>query len=158
MKRKPPAVTVLPCILLFLLGCGHGAGDQGHAKQGHAKQETEHENHGSQPRLALDNGKKWQVDEHTRASAAKITELVDSSRPIHSVEDARALADALDKELDALVKGCTMTGPAHDQLHVFLVALFPRVEELKEKTDGRDLQSVGDEIGSLLEAYATHFE
>ncbi len=51
-----------------------------------------------------------------------------------------------------------MTGPAHDQLHVFLVALFPQVEALEKKTEVADLQLARTEIGDLLAAYEAHFQ
>ncbi len=51
-----------------------------------------------------------------------------------------------------------MTGPAHDQLHVFLVALFPRVEALMKEPDTGALEQAREEIGSLLKAYSDHFE
>ncbi len=179
MNRKR-FLVVSSCILLCLMGCGHGSGDHGSGDHGSgdhgsgdqgsgdhdpgdhvsspAAHDPGHGSHGTELQLTLNNGDKWPVDEHTRTSAKKIAGLVNSSETIHSVEDARTLAGALDEELDVLVRGCTMTGPAHDQLHMFLVALFPKVEELKEKTDTSDLQSTREEIGSLLEAYENHFE
>lgn len=149
MSRLAPGITILLC----LTACHHDSGH--HEQPGH---EASHESHGVELQLTLDDGKKWPVDEHTRTSAERVASLVKDSPAIGSAEDARALADALDEELDVLVKGCTMTGAAHDQLHVFLVALFPKVEKLKSAADVEDLQQVKEEIGSLLEAYETHFE
>ncbi len=156
------------CVLLCLTGCGHGQGehgneahevDHGSAEHDHPTHaEPDHDDHGAEPRLALNDGEKWPVDEHTRASAARIVEVLDDQRTIGSVEDARTLGTALDEELDTLVKGCTMTGAAHDQLHVFLVALFPKVEELQEGTDVERLGLVRGEIASLFEEYGDHFE
>ena len=145
-------------VLLCTTACGHGHGhDSEHQKpSGH---EASHDVEGGELKLALDDGKKWPVDEHTRQSAARLAELVEDSQTIGSTEDAHALATALDEELDVLVKGCTMTGAAHDQLHVFLMALIPKVETLKNDETGiDDLQQVKQEIDSLLEAYETHFE
>ncbi len=173
MKITPSKITAAAGLLLCLLGChgheGHGHDeDQGHADQGHADQghddqghdehEPGHDSHGDGLQLALNEGKKWPVDDSTRASATKLAALVTDAGSIKTVDDARALGTALDQELDTLVKGCKMTGPAHDQLHLFLVALFPQVEALKNETDGEDLQRAGAEIGTLLEAYSNHFE
>ncbi len=151
MNRGSSSLAVIICILLCLAGCHHS--------EDHGQHEPGHDRHASaELQLTLNEGEKWQVDEHTRGSAARITQLVSDSAPIASVEDARALAARLDGELNTLVQGCTMTGPAHDQLHVFLVALFPKVEELKAKTDVEDLRGAGEEIGLLLAAYESHFE
>ncbi len=177
MHRKPFSVPFFVCLLLCSSGCDHGSGEPGHAGHesdspadhesgGHAGQESgghddhgaDHESHGSELELALDDGEKWQVDEHTRASSARLAALVGDAQTPASAEDARALGAALDAELDLLVQGCTMTGPAHDQLHVFLTAFIPQVTALKEVAEAGDAQPIREEIGSLLEAYEAHFE
>ncbi len=185
MNQRPAAtIGIISLILLFLAGCGHGpdhSSDQGtgHGADQGTDQGTDHgadhgtdhgtdhgdaahepgvEGHGSEFQLTLNNGEKWPVDEHTRQSAARIAGLFSRSETIHTVDDARALAEALDAELDVLVQGCTMTGPAHDQLHVFLVALFPQVKALKEEAEVGDLQMVTEKTGRLLAAYEEHFE
>ncbi len=147
--------TIAAFVALCLLGC-HGHGDHGHeaGPEGHG---ADHEDAGGLE-LRLDDGKKWQVDESTRESATRLAALVGGTESIGTVEDARALGKALDGELDTLVKGCKMTGPAHDQLHVFLVALFPQVTALEEQTELADLQVAREEIGELLGAYNAHFE
>ena len=108
--------------------------------------------------LELDAGRKWQVDDHTRGSAAAMTALLDDATPIDSVDDARSLAAELDEELQTLIAGCTMTGPAHDQLHGVLAALFPRLKILKEETDLTKLQATRQELGSIFDSYEYHFE
>ncbi len=108
--------------------------------------------------LVLDNGSKWPVDEHTRSSAAQMTVLVEGTAPFDSVDDARALGAAIDENLRSLIDGCTMTGPAHDQLHVVLVALFPRVDTLKAGTDLSRLRTTQQEIGLILDEYERHFD
>ena len=167
--------TVTLALVLCLAGCGHHpehaergehsehgqeSHDPGHEgdDSGHDSHDSGHESHGSELELTLNDGEKWQVDEHTRLSAARLSSLVGGFETIASVADARDLSEKLDQELDVLVKGCTMTGAAHDQLHVFLLALFPKVTDLQEKTDVSDLQRIREEIGSVLEAYAEHFE
>ncbi len=109
-------------------------------------------------KLELNDGQKWQVDEHTRASVGAMTRLIVEASPIHSVEDARTLAAAFDVELKNLIQGCTMTGPAHDQLHLVLAALFPRVQTLKVKTERAELQETQREIRSIFEAYEAAFQ
>jgi len=62
------------------------------------------------PELRAASGERWVMDEHTRASMRKLAPLLrgtDQSGP--------AQADAIDAELNALVKGCTMTGQVRTQ-------------------------------------------
>ncbi len=165
MNRVSLSIVTLLGLLFCLAGCGHHSGDHDeHASDhdSHAAAPDSHaaddESHASGPQLELNDGKKWQVDEHTRTSAENITRLVNETELIRSTADAQALAEGLDQELESLVQGCTMTGPSHDQLHVFLVALLPKVNELKTKTDVDDLRITRAGISTLLDAYERHFE
>ncbi len=154
---KTSWIALLVSFLLSLSGCGHGHGHN-HGDGSHSDHGTAPESHDSDLQLKLDNGERWQVDPPTRESATRLAQLLAATEKIQSVEDARALGKALDTELDTLVRGCKMTGTAHDQLHVFLVALFPQVEALQEKTSIEDLQLAHGRVGELLAAYAMHFE
>lgn len=139
-------------IFVALWGCDHHDAEGDH--EGHGS----HDGHEQPLALKLNNGEKWAVDDHTRQTATRITEVVAASGELNSADEARSLAARLDEELNLLVQGCTMTGPAHDQLHVFLVALFPKVAVLKEAEDVEHLQKTRDEINELLAAYAEHFK
>lgn len=108
--------------------------------------------------LSLNGGAKWQVDEHTRSVSLQMTALLNEAGPISSVEDARALGSAFDESLNTLIQGCTMTGPAHDELHVFLLELFPRVSTLSSSTDPVELRKTQQDVELLFAAYGRHFE
>jgi|APSaa5957512622_1039677.scaffolds.fasta_scaffold43675_2 hypothetical protein len=150
--------ALLVCALVCLWGCGHDT--EGH---GHTDHESGHESGHDETlvvgvELTLNEGKKWSVDEHTRNSAARITELVAAVEDLQSIEQSKELAAELDKELNGLIQGCTMTGAAHEQLHVFLVAFLPQVGALKEGEDVHALRETREQIASLLVAYEEHFE
>lgn len=151
--RTTAVIAFLCCTVLFFGSCDHHSED--HAHSGHQAATKEP---AAALALTLDNGKKWPTDEHTRQTAARMVARIDSTVNIHSRQDALDLAADLDKELEALIAGCTMTGKAHDQLHVFLVALFPKVAALKEQTEPDELAHVRGEIGSLFATYEKHFE
>ncbi len=156
-------IIVVTGIVLCLFGCHHeGDGHEadGHQADGHQADGHQADGHEADQglELTLNDGEKWPVDDSTRESATRLAGLVGGVESIGSVEDARALGKALDQELDTLVKGCKMTGPGHDQLHVFLVALFPQVEALEKQADLAELQQTREEIGGLLEAYEAHFD
>ncbi len=161
MRTMASTLGALPCLTACHHDGGH-AGSEGDDHASHAEappsQEANHESHGSTAQLTLDDGRKWPVDEHTMGSAGRLAKLVSDAPAIESPDGAHALGEALDAELDVLVKGCKMTGPAHDQLHVFLMAFIPQVEELQTATDLGELQRAREEIGSLLAAYEEHFE
>lgn len=161
MQATPPTLVILLC----LSACHHDpshheheADHSSHGSEAQASHGAEGGSHGSELQLTLDDGKKWPVDDPTRASAARLAKLAGEAPNLESRDDARALGEALDRELDVLVKGCTMTGPAHDQLHAFLTAFIPQVEKLKHETAVDELRRVKGEVDSLLEAYERHFE
>ena len=158
MKMLALAVTFVGALFL-VSGCGSHGDHADHADHAAASPQPDAHEHGEAVvELALNDGEKWQVDDHTRGAASRLTEIVEVTAPIDSVDDARVLGSAIDAEIATLIQGCTMTGPAHDQLHVFLVEVFPRVEELKTAEDLDGLRQVQTEMGALLDAYDRHFE
>jgi len=60
----------------------------------------------------------------------------------------------LQADIKLLVQGCTMTGPAHDQLHIYLTGYMPAVAALTEKGSIEDAQKVKH----YLEKYTEYFE
>lgn len=116
-------------------------------------------NHGSptQGELRLDDGRKWQSDDHTRASISRIRSAV-TSADTGTVEGARALGASVKKELDVLIRGCTMTGEAHNQLHLFLGRFIPAVDSLAEAPDAAAAKQAHKQVTELLDTYDRHFE
>lgn len=107
--------------------------------------------------LALDAGKKWLMDEHTRATFAEIRTLVTGAE-VATTADAATLAGALDGKLGTLIAGCTMSGAAHDQLHVFLTDFMPAVKALGESPE---IEQARERLAGLrrqVEQYDAHFE
>lgn len=101
--------------------------------------------------LSLDAGKRWQTDEHTRASVARLKALMKTEAP-------ETLGSALAGEINALFAGCTMQGAAHDQLHIYLADLLGHVISLhsSETPDERSLEI--DAIQAQLKRFEQYFE
>ena len=107
--------------------------------------------------LALDDGAKWSMDEHTRTSSAALRAHLGEATP-ESVEALTALGATLQGDIDGLISGCTMSGPSHDQLHVFLMAFIPEVQALSATTEvGAGLETV-ERLKGLMASYGEHFE
>lgn len=107
--------------------------------------------------LTLDDGKKWPMDEHTRVAFGEIRRIVTAAE-ITSGPDATTIGSSLDAELSGLISGCTMTGAAHDQLHVFLTAFMPAVKSLTEADTVAAAQEELSRLRHLVEVYDAHFE
>ena len=67
-----------------------------------------------------------------------------------------ALAEELQKQLDSLIAGCTMQGPAHDALHVYLTALIPQVDAMRDP-DPVKATRARDEVVDILARFETYF-
>lgn len=101
--------------------------------------------------VPLNAGKKWQMDEHTRSSIARMKQLVESAK-------AETLGKSLAGEFHDLMKGCTMQGEAHDQLHVFLNELMPRILALPADGNEGEFKAEKEKIQKLLQEYGQYFE
>lgn len=101
----------------------HVHGEGGHEHHTHDAAAADLEN------LVLNDGKKWPMDGHTRDVIGEMHKTV-AEVAIASAADGRRAGEVLDEQLKTLIRGCTMQGPAHDNLHVFLGAFMPEVNAL----------------------------
>ena len=107
--------------------------------------------------LTLDQGKRWVADDHTRKSAQALLEATRRRAQELDVAATKTLGGELQSLLDQLVAGCTMQGPAHSALHVFLEALMPRVQAMRGE-DAKAAARSREEVVSLLSRFSTYFE
>lgn len=103
--------------------------------------------------LSLNDGAKWELDAHTKDVMSKIVAVVEVAPPS---EPAVTLGTRLDELTQQLIRGCTMTGPPHDQLHVFLVKWLPAVERLKT-VEAPESEAAIAEVRALLATFDQHF-
>ena len=121
---------------------------------------NEQENSAQIDEVKLDQGKKWKADQQTNKGAAKLQSIVASFKSETSspeVDDYKRLNGQLQTELDAIFKECTMTGGAHQQLHVFLVRIIKDVNILKED-DLPASEAAFQSMQKILNTYSDYFE
>lgn len=107
--------------------------------------------------LALDGAARWKMDEHTRSVMAETRAALAGAEPA-TVADAVALGGTLQGQLDRLIQGCTMEGPAHDELHVFLMAWIPELTALQGATELADGHARVASLKAMLATYDETFE
>src|SRR5688572_9803855 len=86
---------------------------------------------GTMPILSLNEDQKWRADEFTTTGIEGMQGTMErfiASKNTGSVQAYQELGKTLNGELNTIFRQCTMTGPAHDELHKFLV---PVVEDVK---------------------------
>ncbi len=105
--------------------------------------------------LELNDGHKWQMDEHTTSIFAKMIASFPTAdlSPLEG-EGLKKAGETLNVHIGELIQGCTMTGDAHNQLHVYLSAYIPAVTALSESGRTEDARKVKH----LLEKYGEYFE
>ncbi len=121
-----------------------------------AADEHAHPTHDAEPAAATDEV--YALDEHTRTSLAALGALLTAGPETDDVAGHQALGAALDVELKGLIRGCTMEGPAHDRLHVWLMEFMPKVRGMQEGDDLAALQALRNEAGALVTSTRTIFE
>ncbi len=156
-------IRTLFVALLFALavGCSGEHADHAAPTEAPAVHATEaaHATHAAPAGLALtlNEGAKWSMDEHTRTSSAALRAHLSEATP-ESVEALAALGATLQGDIDGLIAGCKMTGPSHDQLHVFLMAFIPEVQALSATTELDAGHKSVARLKELMASYGEHFE
>lgn len=107
--------------------------------------------------LELDDGKKWRVDQ---AMMVHFRQMEADLKGFQGVdpEAYRALGERLQASLDRLVSGCTMQGPAHDQLHQWLVPFMEKVQRFSRETDPEDSKRQLQQLRDSFRVFHAHFQ
>jgi hypothetical protein len=95
------------------------------------------------------------MDDHTRAIFVKMAKsFLDSDYLSLEGDSLKSAGSDLKVHVGELIRGCTMTGEAHDQLHVYLTGYIPAVAALSETGRIEDAKKVKN----YLEIYDQYFE
>lgn len=103
----------------------------------------------------------WTADAHTHAAIARMQGVFDRAAvdPAKAELPAcRALAEGLQTEVNALVAGCTMSGPDHDRLHRWLGDLLASIRTLRDSQDAAALGQAVKEAGATLAQFRVLFQ
>jgi hypothetical protein len=155
MRATRSAMNLLFAVTL-LASCGHeGADSHQHDAAGHASHSHNDASEGGLDGIVLSDGSKWEMDDHTRSVFAKMAASFVSTDLSSLQEDGLKQAGSeLQEDINALIQGCTMTGAAHDQLHVYLGGYMPAVAALSDSGRVEDAKKVQH----YLEQYGNYFE
>jgi len=107
--------------------------------------------------MGLDNGKKWEMDEHTRSSFKKMVDSFDSSN-LETVSGLNQSGEQLNEQVGDLIQGCTMDGDAHNQLHAFLTGYIPAVDSLSTAITIESGKKHAIKVKKYLNRYSNYFE
>jgi len=156
---RPIQFSTVLFYLILLTSCSHEK-DQDHAahdQESDNGRDSQSLNEEGALSLRLDNGQKWQMDDHTRTMFKKMSALF-SAADHTDLPALKQSAQKLQNQIAELIKGCTMTGEAHEQLHVFLSVYIPAVQSLSSATDVHSGENAAATISELLNRYTDYFE
>ena len=127
---------------------GHDQGDEGH--EGHG-----HDDHGATTGISLNNGEKWEADKHTND---KVSEMKNEIANYKKSKDYAKLSTNLEADVNELIKGCTMDGEPHNQLHHWLEPFLGLVKGMKEVNNDADKSSKVEAIEASINQYTEYFK
>jgi ABC-type Zn2+ transport system substrate-binding protein/surface adhesin len=148
----------LIAVSLLFTGCK----DQPKASNATKKNETKHTESNAigndwMQEIKMNNGAKWTVNPETNEGVIKMLSVLTTSNP-KDLNDYHTIADTLNKEKNYVIKECTMKGPSHDNLHVWLIPLIQKIDALKEANDLAEAQRIYKSIEKNVNAYNNYFE
>jgi len=107
--------------------------------------------------IKLNDSKKWEANIETTKGVNMMLNQINKRNP-NTVQDYLDLANKLNAQKNTLVKECTMTGPSHDNLHIFLHPLIEKINALLKTTSTTEGSETTKSIKENLEAYADYFK
>jgi len=107
--------------------------------------------------IQIDNGDKWQADATTNEGVQKLQNTI-NSQTVSTLDDYHKLAEQLNDEKNFVVKNCTMKGPSHDNLHIWLHPLIEKIDALLKTEDVDDAEKITVSIKENINAYNTYFQ
>ena len=106
--------------------------------------------------IQLNAGTQWQANVETTESIHNMAEMTENSKA-SGIEDFRQLGHSLNEEKNLLIKRCTMKGPSHDNLHIYLEPLINKIGLLMEVKTVEEGNQLVSEINNHLNAYENYF-
>lgn len=101
--------------------------------------------------VPLNDGKKWKADSVTKANVASLIKIVRDNKD--KTESKRSeIAVKFQAGIDRLVQECSMQGPDHEALHIWLEKVIDDVEDIKEKDEDYP-EAIADLDKSIISFY-----
>jgi hypothetical protein len=162
MKKIILTTTILSA---FLIGCNENKVKTSPDAPAHSEiVHTEETAHHDSPldnswtnEIKLDNGKKWEANKETNIGVEKMLDIIKERDP-KTVNDYHEMASQLNDHKNYVVKECTMTGPSHDNLHVFLHPLIEKIDALGKVETVKEGSEIVESVRENLDAYYNYFK
>lgn len=123
----------------------------------------DHAHHGGAAKLALDNGKKWAIDEPLRKAMGNIRDAIAASLDsIHNGKFSDAeyagLAKKINGEVEYMVGNCKLNPKADAQLHLLIADILAGIEAMEGKRKKIERPDGAVKVIGALEKYPAYFD
>jgi flagellar biosynthesis component FlhA len=107
--------------------------------------------------IQLDNGNKWIANIETNEGIQKMKDIL-KTQPTTTIEEYHQLASELTVAKNYVIKECTMKGPSHDNLHIWLLPLLEKIDALSETNNLEEASKIKQSIAENVHAYDIYFK
>lgn len=110
--------------------------------------------------VQTNDGAKWTANKETNDGIQKMKGQIYAFNDLGLGVDSlnyNDLSRGLHNTLKGIFEQCNMTGPAHDELHDYLLPLLGNIRKLGN-VSGNEAQALLDEIENHLNTYEQYFE
>ena len=107
--------------------------------------------------IKLNDGSKWKANIETTEGVVKMQGLLNTQSTV-TIEDYHELASKLNEVKNWLVKECTMKGPSHDNLHIWLYPLIEKIVALSEANTLAEASEIKQSIVDNINSYTNYFQ
>ncbi len=154
---KITSLLLLIPAVCFLVSCEKHATEHSHG-EGHSHSEAHaHADHAEGASASKPDGEKWPVNPEMKPFVAQGQKLVQEF-VAKGDSDFLGLSAALKEQNQGLIKSCTMSGPAHDALHDWLVPQMERVTALAQTRNSDEAAKIVSALNQAYSDYGQHFE
>ncbi|RMA58786.1 hypothetical protein [Ulvibacter antarcticus] len=155
--------------ILTLVGCKDGKNQENAKKTDAIEQTTDatedrHHDHASNlydnswtVDIEMNKGAKWKANIETTVGVEKMQALL-KTQTTTSLEEYHQLANKLNEDKNSLIQNCTMKGPSHDNLHIWLMPLIDKIGALSEAKTVEEASKLKHSIEENINAYSDYFE
>ena len=143
-----------------LFSCNSGANNvivDEHAGHNH---ETEEAPVANAEVIPMNNGAKWKADKATTKNVAELKTIAETFKlkVTPELKDYQELNGEFGRALNKMIQQCTMSGPDHDALHVWLEPVLKDNAKLKESSDVAASHDIFLSIDKRINNYPNYFE
>jgi hypothetical protein len=152
--KKTIKIFTLASVVFFMVSCKNTTEKKPIENQ---PQQSEEQHHTEVEILKLNNGNLWEANSETTEGINAMLQLMNNFSDDENPTAYATLKQELETEFKTIVEKCTMTGEAHDQLHVFIVPMRDLFNGLTI-SDIENSKENFNKLNAHLQEYKNYFE